>query len=189
LAQNEDAVMSAEVSHPTLLALVAKGIARWRMSPGAERGELVQEAYARWLRLPVAGTELPLEERVRSMVGIARNVRREWRRAAARQRRLLADLARRQGAPVVGAALDHAAELRAAAIRRLAMHMAREDAEVLFLVRWDDLAWKDAFAAVGVEGESEIVARRKKILRILSTEGVQKSLVGWLERSGLPFPS
>jgi len=33
------------------------------------------------------------------------------------------------------------------------------------------------------------VARRKKILRILSTEGVQKSLVGWLERSGLPFPS
>jgi hypothetical protein len=85
--------------------------------------------------------------------------------------------------------VDDETDLRAAAVRRLVAFLPREDVEVLFLVRWDGFSWKEAFAVVGVEGEAVVVARRKKILRILSTERVQKSLVGWLERSGLPFPS
>jgi hypothetical protein len=55
-----------------------------------------------------------------------------------------------------------------------------------FRVRWDSLGWRDAFAAVGFEGGALVVACRKKILKILSTERLQKSLVEWLERSGLP---
>lgn len=180
---------STEGSLALVLELVSIQVGRWRMPPGLERAELVQEAQSRWLRLPESAAGITVADRVRSLVGIARNVRREWWRAAARQRRLLDELGRMPVARVGEAVVDHDADLRAAAVSKLATFLAREDAEALFMVRWDGFSWRDAFAAVGVAGEALVVARRKKILRILSTERVQKSLVEWLERSGLPFPS
>jgi DNA-directed RNA polymerase specialized sigma24 family protein len=182
-------MMPTEDSLALVLEFVAVAVGRWRIPPGLERTDLVQEALSRWLRLPESAAGIAVADRARSLVGIARNVRREWWRAVARQRRLLDELGSLPVARVGEAVVDHDVDLRAAAVSKVATFLAREDAEALFMVRWDGFSWRDAFAAVGVVGEALVVARRKRILRILSTERVQKSLVEWKERSGLPFPS
>lgn len=161
----------------------------WKLPVGVERDDLVQEVCSRCLRqIPPVGDggadEAPL------LLGVAKNVAREWWRAERLRERHHAKVAGWRGKfGVEEHTLMDAEELRAGLLRRLVGLMSEEDAELLLAVRWDGQTWGQALARLGVEGARAVEQRRKKILRILSDEGLQKSLIEWLGELGVrPHP-
>lgn len=172
-----------------LLPSLARGCRGWSLPPGVELQDLVQEVGVRWLRTPACTREAADGELLALWFGIARNVLREWRRAAAAERRLRVAVAGVRGGAVAGLGLDLDAEWRGALLRWLCGWMEPEEAAILLGARWDRLTWAEACAAVGRNGDLVVEATQRKILRILSARRLQKSFVDWLVMVGVDLPS
>ncbi len=171
-----------------LLPNLAQGCRGWSLPPGVNLQDLVQEVMLRWLLGPACTREAADGEVLALWFGIARNVLREWRRAAAAERRLRVAVAGVRGGAVAGLGLDLDAEWRGALLRWLCGWMEPEEAAILLGARWDRLTWVEACAAVGRHGDLVVEATQRKILRILSARRLQKSSRGWLAEVGLSLP-
>lgn len=172
-----------------LLAKAASVLARWRLQEGIDRHDLLQESWLRWWHdhatAPVASLEIALP----GLLGVARNVVREWgRRAVAERQRLMLSISLAERASVRPDPLREA-EFRAAFASWLSrQRLPATELELVLAVRWDGLSWDEAFDTLGVADRQLRVALQRKILRFLSDHRVRKSFTCWLAELGLPSP-
>jgi DNA-directed RNA polymerase specialized sigma24 family protein len=189
------------VNPPTLvrslavaMELVTRSLRFWRIPAQVHREDVLQEACLRWLQRQ-AEPRSSDEVDVRILLGIARNVLREWRRAEVAQQRLRASLGRDEPSvlePLEGCDFRSRTELS----QWLGERLPREEVAVLLAVRLDGSTWCQACREFGIHCPKAAATMQRRILRFLSDEGVQKSFLRWMEGGvdpcrfpSLPFPS
>ena len=173
---------------PGVVFHAAAVVARWRLPPGLEADDCVQELCVRWLVAPPRLLEPDPVVVQRWLGGVLRNLVREWARRRDRLREgheINEESPDRWRASVRDAVEDEPIcrqRLRAWLVQRLAPL----ESDIFLAHRWDGESFLVACASHGVRAECTVAALRRKFSRFLSNEAVKRAYLLWLRDGDVP---